>query len=70
MVVENETRTDWETLIAGIKKNFISYPSEVGWTVSSEVSKLPSVASQGNILEAINTALNMLRLHYIDQIQQ
>ncbi len=66
MVVENQT-TDWDTLVTKIKKSFVSFPSEVEWKLSSSGSRLPSVASQGNILEAINTALNMLQLHYVDR---
>jgi hypothetical protein len=30
-------------------------------------SRVPSTAAQGNILEAINTALNVMQLHYIDR---
>ena len=42
---------------------------EVGWTVSRghTYSRVPSTAAQGNILEAINTALNVMQLHYIDR---
>lgn len=40
---------------------------EVGWKLTSDYVRLPSIAAQGNILEAINTALNMLQLHYIDR---
>jgi len=50
-----------------MKKAFIRYPSEAGWKLTSDYSRLPSFAAQGNILEAINTALNMLQLHFIDR---
>jgi hypothetical protein len=50
-----------------MKKAFIKYPSEVSWKLTSDYSRLPSFAAQGNILEAINTALNMLQLHFIDR---
>lgn len=67
MVIENETRPDWETLVTKIKRKFISFPLEVGWKLTSDYARLPSFAAQGNTLEAINTALNMLQLHYIDR---
>lgn len=67
MVIENETRTDWESLVTKIKRAFISYPTEVGWKLTPDYSRLPSFAAQGNILEAINTALNMLQQHFIDR---
>ena len=43
----------------------MSYPTsmEVGWNFQ----RFPSTAEYGNILEAINTALNMLQLHYMDR---
>ena len=42
---------------------------EVGWKVSrgNTYSRVPSTAAQGNILEAINTALNVMQLHYVDR---
>ena len=68
VVVENETRTDWESLVLKIKKAFISYPRDVGWNISSEsASRIPSTAAQGNVLEAINVTMNVLSLHYIDR---
>lgn len=47
----------------------MSYPVEVGWKISLEnsYSRVPSTAAQGNILEAINIALNVMQLHYIDR---
>jgi phage-related tail fiber protein len=53
--------------VTTIKKAFIRYPSEVGWALTKDYSRLPSFAAQGNILEAINTALNMLQLHFVDR---
>jgi len=67
VVVENETRVDWDTLIYTIKKAFISYPAEVEWILSNRLSKIPSTSSQGNLLESINTTLNMLHNHYMDR---
>jgi len=67
VVIENETNADWSSLVHKIKKEFLAYPAEVGWTLSSEICKVPSTAAQGNILEAINTTLNLLQLHYMDR---
>jgi hypothetical protein len=68
VVVENETRPDWESLVLKIKKAFVEYPQQGGWGISSETeSRIPSTAAQGNLLEAINVTLNVLSLHYIDR---
>lgn len=66
IVVENETRVDWESLVYEIKRHFVKYPAEVGWTLSDPI-RIPSTAGQGNFLEAINTTLNLLQLHYMDR---
>ena len=64
-MIENQTRKDkdWNDIVLELKKAFISYPMEVGWNSH----RFPSTAEYGNILEAINTALNMLQLHYMDR---
>ena len=67
VVEEAGQGADWHSLVSKIKKAFVSYPSEVGWDLSHDLYRIPSTAAQGNILEAINTALNMLQLHYIDR---
>jgi hypothetical protein len=59
VVVENETRVDWDALIYTIKKAFISFPLELNWMLTKNLSKIPSTASQGNLLESINTTLNI-----------
>ena len=64
---EAKQASDWHSLVSKIKKAFVSYPSEVGWDVSPDLCRTPSTAAQGNILESINTALNMLQLHYMDR---
>jgi len=67
-IVENETRTDWESLIHRIKREFVSFPRELNWNISNDItSRIPSVASQGNLLEAINTTLNVLQFHFMDR---
>jgi hypothetical protein len=66
VVLENVTKPDWDSLIVTIKEAFLSFPEDLNWRLGTE-SRLPSSAAQGNILEAINTGLNLLQLHYIDR---
>jgi hypothetical protein len=66
VVLENITKPDWDSLIVNIKEAFLSFPVDLNWRLGTE-SMLPSSAAQGNILEAINTGLNLLQLHYIDR---
>ena len=68
MVIENETGPDWDSLVYKVKKAFLQYPAEVGWNIATnEIGRVPSLATQGNILEAINVTLNILQLHYMDR---
>lgn len=68
IVIENETRTDWDSLIVRIKEAFLRYPNEVGWNLTSGPgARRPSTASQGNLLEAVNVTLNQLQYHYLDR---
>eukprot|EP00977_Amphora_coffeiformis_P002947 scaffold568_cov160-Amphora_coffeaeformis.AAC.4 len=68
LVIENETRADWGTLILQIREAFWRYPQEVGWNLSPDESGCwPSSAGQGNVLEAINVTLNLLQFHYLDR---
>ena len=45
-VIENETTTDWDTLIVRIKREFVRYPFEVGWNLSTENGRRPSTAGK------------------------
>jgi hypothetical protein len=63
-VIENETCSDWESLVVRIKEEFVKYPLEVGW---NRTNQKPSSASQGNVLEAINVTLNVMQFHYLDR---
>lgn len=65
VVLENETRPNWHSLIVRLKEAFVSYPLEVGWTVDD--ARNPSNASRGNVLEAVNVTLNMLQYHFLDR---
>ncbi|GMI25665.1 hypothetical protein TeGR_g13985, partial [Tetraparma gracilis] len=66
-VVENVTASDWSGLVHQVKVAFCSFPERVGWHVSPRGVRVPSVAKQGNVLEAINTTLNVLQYHYMDR---
>jgi hypothetical protein len=68
IVIENETRANWDTLILKMRQAFWDYPSQVGWNLSTgEAGRWPSTAGQGNLLEAINVTLNLLQYHYLDR---
>jgi hypothetical protein len=68
IVIENETRANWDTLILKMRQAFWDYPSEVGWNLSTgDTGRWPSTAGQGNMLEAINVTLNLLQYHYLDR---
>ncbi len=66
IVLENELSAG-DNLILRIKQEFVNYPKEVKWGLAQGIEKIPSTASQGNVLEAINITLNLLHLHYIDR---
>lgn len=66
-VVDNETPSDWDSLVVRIKREFVRYPFEVGWDLSKENYRRPSTAMQGNLLEAINVTLNLLQFHFLDR---
>ena len=67
-MIENETTADWESLVVRLKAEFLRYPLDVGWNLSTgDLGRRPSNASQGNVLEAINLTTNMLQFHYLDR---
>lgn len=68
VVIENETKSDWDGLVVRLKEAFLSYPSEVGWNLLSGVgARRPSTSGQGNLLEALNVTLNLLQYHFYDR---
>jgi hypothetical protein len=67
IVLNNETKADWNSLIYRMKQAFVNYPREVKWDLTPGMERIPSTAGQGNILEAINMTLNLLHLHFIDR---
>jgi len=58
-----------------LKKEFWGLPGCIGWNLPGPQGlsahtpscSLPSEAMDGNFLEAINTALNLLDKHYMDR---
>ena len=68
MIIENEVSSDWETLVVRFKEAFVKYPIEMGWNLETgDESRRPSLASQGNVLEAINVTLNLMQYHYLGE---
>ena len=68
IIIDNETGPNWESCITRIKRAFVNYAKDVGWTLSTgKDARRPSVASQGNVLEAVNVTLNLLQFHYFDR---
>ncbi|KAJ3336260.1 vacuolar membrane-associated protein iml1, partial [Entophlyctis luteolus] len=72
VVVEWETRSDWSNVLVPLKREFVRFEKDV-LLRSSEidgsvvVSGWNSPACDGNILEAINLALNPFDKHYVDR---
>ncbi|KAI8922182.1 hypothetical protein DFJ77DRAFT_425692, partial [Powellomyces hirtus] len=71
VVVDWETRSDWSQVLIPLKKEFISFQRDVLQQPSVDGSTIlagaNSTASEGNVLEAINLALNPFDRHYIDR---
>ncbi|KAJ3193213.1 vacuolar membrane-associated protein iml1, partial [Irineochytrium annulatum] len=71
VVVDWETRTDWSQVLVPLKKEFIQFNKYVlqrhGEDGSMILSGMNSPASEGNVLEAVNLALNPFDKHYIDR---
>ncbi|KAJ3174415.1 vacuolar membrane-associated protein iml1 [Geranomyces variabilis] len=71
VVVDWETRSDWGQVLVPLKREFISFQRDVLQQSSVDGSTIlagaNSPASEGNMLEAINLALNPFDRHYIDR---
>uniref|UniRef100_UPI00358EC276 GATOR1 complex protein DEPDC5 isoform X3 n=1 Tax=Myxine glutinosa TaxID=7769 RepID=UPI00358EC276 len=68
VVVQNERREDWMSLLVTIKTIFIQYPKLVRLLESDGFpSACNSTAAQGNYLESINLSFNVFDKHYINR---
>jgi len=64
VIVEGESVQDWNSKMGDIKKSFIQLPDLLHSTRGKDAKV--SSAAEGNILEAINLAINVFEKHYID----
>ena len=68
VVVRNWTGNDWNELSKKLRKAFDIFPRRVKWKkIKNNNNDNISVASEGNLLEAIQLSLNVLDKHYIDR---
>ena len=70
VVVDSETRDNWDGLIRELKHEFMQYPAAVGWGIRNYRTGLigrPSSSRCGNILEALNLAINVCETHYMNR---
>lgn len=71
VIADWETRADWTTVIVPLKKEFIQYQREI--LMRQDPKGYPlicgrnSLAFDGNVLEAVNLALNPFDKHYVDR---
>ncbi|KAM6423217.1 GATOR1 complex protein DEPDC5 isoform 3-T3 [Liasis olivaceus] len=68
VVVQNERREEWTSLLVTIKKLFIQYPVLVRLEKAESFPPgYNSTSAQGNYLEAINLSFNVFDKHYINR---
>uniref|UniRef100_A0A8C0IVF8 GATOR1 complex protein DEPDC5 n=1 Tax=Chelonoidis abingdonii TaxID=106734 RepID=A0A8C0IVF8_CHEAB len=68
VVVQNERREEWTSLLVTIKKLFIQYPVLVRLEQADGFpAGYNSTSAQGNYLEAINLSFNVFDKHYINR---
>ncbi|KAF9977679.1 vacuolar membrane-associated protein iml1 [Actinomortierella ambigua] len=70
VVIDWEARTDWTTAIIPLKEEVMKYQRDILLRPAGEyevVSGENSYAFEGNILEAVNMALNPFDKHYVDR---
>ncbi|XP_063310608.1 GATOR1 complex protein DEPDC5 isoform X4 [Pelobates fuscus] len=68
VVVQNERREEWTSLLVTIKKLFIQYPTLVRLKHAEGFPRgQNSTSDQGNYLEAINLSFNVFDKHYINR---
>jgi len=59
VVLLDEKRSDWDSVILQLKREFIQYPRHLGWDPRGgpQQAIINSTAKKGNLLEAINLSL-------------
>ena len=71
VIIDWESKNDWSSMLVPLKKELNQFQKEILETRdasgSTVLSGSNSTASEGNILEAINLALNPFDKHYIDR---
>jgi len=70
VVIDWETRADWSIILTRLKNEFVQFQRDVLQRQVDGITQLSgsiSPANEGNILEAINLALNPFDKHYIDR---
>ncbi|KAM3826448.1 GATOR1 complex protein DEPDC5 isoform 10-T15 [Vipera latastei] len=68
VVVQNERREEWTSLLVTIKKLFIQYPVLVRLEKAENFPPgYNATSAQGNYLEAINLSFNVFDKHYINR---
>ncbi|XP_027719870.1 GATOR complex protein DEPDC5 isoform X4 [Vombatus ursinus] len=68
VVVQNERREEWTSLLVTIKKLFVQYPVLVRLERAEGFPQGDnSTSAQGNYLEAINLSFNVFDKHYINR---
>ncbi|KAM4807782.1 GATOR1 complex protein DEPDC5 isoform 3-T3 [Rhinophrynus dorsalis] len=68
VVVQNERREEWTSLLVTVKKLFIQYPVLVRLENAEDFPPgHNSTSDQGNYLEAINLSFNVFDKHYINR---
>ena len=62
------TVADWTSLLPAVKAELELFPARAGWgRVSPTCERVPSIARAGNLLEAINCALDACCLRHVDR---
>ena len=78
VIIDDETRPEWNSILKVLKQEFMNYPSVIEWIpplISSNQKKelkfksigRNSNAFNGNFLEAINLTMNEFSKHYVDR---
>ena len=71
VVVDNEFRADWYPILRTLKRLFLDFNRDILQMVdnqgSAKLSGTNSKSMDGNLLEAVNLALNPFDKHYVDR---